>query len=230
VFKKMGKMAGAALAALVISMPALAIDEGFYVGLGGGVSFTPDIDWSASAPGVTSSGQLELNTGFGVIGAVGYQWKNGLAAEGEIGYRRSTADKISATAAIPSLGIVATASGSAGGSVSALSFMANGRYGLDTGTSFTPFVMGGLGIARVGANNITVSGVALVDDSDWVFAFQGGAGVNVALGDGFSAEASYRFFGTQGSDFKSGGVKIEADGLRNHSIFLVLKYSFGGAK
>ena len=90
--------------------------------------------------------------------------------------------------------------------------------------------MGGLGIARVGANSITVSGVALVDDSDWVFAFQGGAGVNVALGDGVAAEASYRFFGTRGATLNSGGTDVETDGLKNHSVFFVLKYSFGGAK
>lgn len=219
----------AALAALVISGPAQAIDEGLYLGLGGGVSFTHDIGWDASVPGISSSGDIGLNTGFGVIGAFGYQWKNGLAVEGEIGYRRQSADDLSATVAIPALNLTGTGTFSAGGSVSTLSFMANGRYGIDTGSAFTPFVMAGVGVARVAANSITAGGLAILDDSAWVFAYQAGGGVNVGLGDGFSAEVSYRFFGTQGATLNSGGVDVDTDGLKNHSVFVVLKYTFGGS-
>lgn len=229
-FKKMGKMAGAALAALVISAPAQAIDDGLYAGIGGGVSFTQDVGWSSNVPGISSSGDIGLNTGFGVIGAVGYQWKNGFAVEGEIGYRRNSADNLSATVAIPAINLTASGTLSASGHIDSLSFLANGRYGLDTGTRFTPFVLAGIGVARVAANSIKVAGVEVLDDSAWVLAYQAGGGVNVAIGDGFSAEASYRFFGTRGATLNSGGTDVETDGLKNHSVFLVLKYSFGGAK
>jgi opacity protein-like surface antigen len=218
-----GRKAIAALAVILLSTPALAIDEGLYVGLGGGVSFTQDPDITLSGPGGTASGNLGINTGFGVIGALGFQWKNGFAVEGEIGYRRGSGGNSTLT-----LGAL-SATGDVDGNVDALSFLANGRYGFDTGTSLTPFILGGVGVARVGANDIGAGGLTIVDDTDWVFAYQAGAGVNVALGDGFSAEATYRFFGTTGPDFTGiAGIKVEADGIKNHSIFVVLKYTFGG--
>jgi OOP family OmpA-OmpF porin len=217
----------AILAALVTAWPAQAADEGLYIGVGGGVSFTQDVGWDASVPGISGTGDIGLDPGFGVIGALGYQWKNGLAVEGEIGYRRNSADDLSATVAVPSINLTASGSFAAGGHIDTLSFMANGRYGFDTGSQFTPFVLAGVGIARVGANSITAGGLQVLDDSDWVFAFQGGAGVNVGLGQGFSAEVSYRFFGTQDATFNSGGVDVDTDGLRNHSVFVVLKYTFG---
>jgi len=219
----------AALAAVVISAPAQAVDEGPYVGLGGGVSFNHDVGWDASVPGLSVSGDIGLNVGFGVVGAVGYQWKSGFAVEGEIGYRRQNVDDLSATVAFPALGLAGTGTFSASGSVSALSLMANGRYGFDTGSQLTPFVMAGVGVARIGANSVTALGVELLDDSAWVFAYQAGGGVNIGLGDGFSAEVSYRFFGTQGSTLDSGGVDVDVDGLKNHSVFVVLKYAFGGS-
>jgi opacity protein-like surface antigen len=219
----------AALAALAISAPAYAVDDGLYLGIGGGVSFTQDVGWDASVPGISASGDIGLNVGFGVLGALGYQWKNGFGVEGEIGYRRNNADDLTATVAIPAIGVAGTGTFSASGSVSALSFMANGRYGFDTGTQFTPFVMAGIGVARVAANSISAAGVEVLDDSAWVFAYQAGGGVNVGLGQGFSAEVSYRFFGTQDATFNSGGVDVNTDGLKNHSVFVVLKYAFGGA-
>lgn len=226
-------------AAMLAASPALAADEGFYAGVGGGITFMPDLDVDASAPGTSVTGDVSTGTGFAALGAAGYQFDTDpapgrgliLGLEGEVGYRRASVDEydFTGTAAIPGIGLV-TATGTAplDGSIDALTFMGNGRAGLDTDSSVTPFVLGGAGIARIGANDIDTGGTTLVDDSDWVFAYQAGGGIDVAFARGLSAELSYRFLGTTEAELTAadGVTQIDAS-YRSHTVLVMLKYVFG---
>jgi OOP family OmpA-OmpF porin len=219
------------LAASLLALPASAqegIRQGLYGALSGGVSFNSHVDYSGSSALLNANGSIKLSPGFGVLGAVGYQWRNGFAVEAEAGYRRMGADTLGGTFNVPSLGVtVVAANVPIGGNVDALSFMANGRYGIEIDGGLTPFILAGAGVARTGANNISVTGITILDDTDWVFAYQAGAGVNVALGGPFSAEVAYRFFGTSKPKFSAADGTPVKTNFKNHSVFLTLKYAFG---
>ena len=128
----------------------------------------------------------------GASTTLGYQYGD-IRAEAEFSYLSVNQNKIGETElkaedydALPQL--------------TAMSFMANGWYQLDTGTPFSPFIGFGLGAANVTFTRETAKDAE--DDfepmefSGWGFAYQAGAGLGVEVADGFSIRLGYRLFGT----------------------------------
>jgi len=75
------------------------------------------------------------------------------------------------------------------GSVSALYLLGNVWFDLDTGSGFTPYIGGGVGVAGVDVN---------FEQWDWEldgggFAYQLGAGVKVDVADNIALDLGYRF-------------------------------------
>ncbi len=75
--------------------------------------------------------------------------------------------------------------------VSSRSVMLNVFYDFDTGTKFTPYVGGGIGIAHLKAKIRAEDGK--VSKSDNRFAWQLGAGVSYAVTDSTALDLSYRY-------------------------------------
>lgn len=90
----------------------------------------------------------------------------------------------------------------------------------------TPYVGIGLGVARISAENLTVTGVPLVNDDTLIFAYQFGAGIDIELTRSLTLDLGYRFFsGTKAKFKKTNGDEIETQYL-SHSAMLGLRYGF----
>lgn len=152
----------------------------------GGLTILPDID---NTDGVSTT-TLESSPGFNVGGSLGYKFPFGLRAEAEASWRRADADKLS------SGGI----SIDADGDVSAATFFGNLWYDVPTGTPFTPYLGGGLGVAIISAD-ISSFGIQIVDDDDTVLAWQFGAGLGYSISPTVTVFGDYRFVMTQDPSF-----------------------------
>ncbi len=206
---------------LVVAATGATADEGFYVGLGAGLSIMKDAGVKGHASELYSppmDATSEVDRGGAFSGAVGYRFANGLRVEGELGYRENDLKELTvrepgslaallplplrqAPAALDRL----RGTRSIEGDISALSFMANLYYDFDLDFGLRPYVGGGVGLTRLSLSAET-SGRKVVDGTDTVFAYQIGAGVGYGIGgtDGRPVVVSldYRVYGTADPTFE----------------------------
>ena len=106
-----------------------------------------------------------------------------------------------------------------GGDISSFGFMANGYYDFDAGDNWAPFLMAGIGGAKINLDATSVAGVAVTyDESDTVFAYQVGAGIGYNLSPTTAVNFQYRFFGTSDPSFNDGTVVIDGE-YRSHNFW-----------
>ena len=200
---------GAALLATVSSAAMAQATTGFYVGGAGGVNWLQDADVQGGAV----NSQAEFDYGWGAVGAVGYGLGNGVRLEFEAGYRNNDIDK--------------TSSGNGTGDATALSFMGNVLYDIQTGTPFTPYVGVGIGYARTRLNDAAAFSNTRVDDEDWNFAYQGIVGVAYSIIPALKLTLDYRYFATLDPEYKTNtGVSVDSE-YQSHAVMLGLRYEFG---
>jgi opacity protein-like surface antigen len=89
-----------------------------------------------------------------------------------------------------------------------------------------PYFGGGIGVAGVWANEVTVRNVQIVDDSDTAFAYQLGAGVGVEVTEWLTLTIDYRWMGAAEPE-----LETEADGrfdteYDSHNLGMGLRYFF----
>jgi opacity protein-like surface antigen len=216
-------LAGLALVlAAFISQPASA--QWYVSGFGGG-NFLTDANNTASGISIKSS----YSTGFVGGGSVGYSF-GAWRAEGEVAYRQNDFDKLTITddgglGVALGLGSLNGLSIGATGNARALSFMGNVFYDFDVVPGFTPYIGGGLGVARVSANNLRIMGVQLADDSTTVFAYQLGGGVSFEIAPQTSLFLEYRYFGTAKPSLTDvTGVSFDTE-YRSHTVNVGLRIS-----
>lgn len=179
--------------------------EGLYIKGAGGWNHTQEQDFSGGASG-------ELDEGYAVSGAVGYNFGAGWRSELEVAYRNNDVDSLenAAGASLPS----------PGGDVTSTAFMFNGYYDLPTGTALTPYVGAGIGLARVNVDYDS-AGVNIADEDSTEFAYQGVAGLSYAISPNADLFAEYKYFATSDIDLGGGA---EAD-YQNHTVLAGLKYN-----
>lgn len=197
-------------AALMVAGTAAHADRvGPYISAFGGYVMQPDLETSGGA----LSGDLSTDNGWAAGGAMGYDFGRP-RVEAEVTYRRNDADEAS-------LGPT-----SLNGDLSSLAVMLNVLYDFENSSRFTPYVGVGAGAAWVYANDITGGGIT-VDDDDVQFAYQGIAGLKVAVTTGLSLFVDYRYFATLDPSFKTTtGVKVDSE-YASHNIMAGLTYNFG---
>lgn len=210
---KIATKAALAATTLFISSAALAADPNWYVSGAGGAT------WFEQADGEVNGNSLEtsFDTGYVFLGAGGYRFGNGFRAEGEFGYRRSSTD---------STQINSGPEFNSDGSMSALSFMANGYYDFDVGMKIKPYIGGGIGVARVSANDIRINSTQLVDDSDTVFAYQAIGGLGYDLTQNLTAFVEYRYFATVDPSFNASNGGNYDSQFMSHNALLGVRYHF----
>jgi outer membrane protein OmpA-like peptidoglycan-associated protein len=223
----------ALLAATVLAMPVAAQAQpvtGLYVGAGVGANIrqNSDLDLSGPAIGNTQATVEFTDVGLVGLGSIGWGFGNGLRAEIEGNYRHNDVDNVRAA------GIPRTASSS--GYAYTYGVMVNVLYDFNLGLPVTPYLGAGVGYAwsefdkvgvRSGGNSV------ILDDTDGRFAYQGIAGMSLALATGLALTAEYRFLGTLDASLSgtatSGGATstISADTTNyNHSVLVGLRYAF----
>ncbi len=186
--------------------------KGFYVGGALGASLAGDLDAKVNSTSIglnSNNATFQMDTGYAVLGAVGYAYGNGLRVEIEPGYRRNGIDRVS------------TAAGNTGlsGRLENLSAMLNALYDIDIGSPLVPYIGAGVGGSRVSGK---VDGEG---ESKWKMAYQGIAGVGYALNRDVKLDLSYRYFATADVKASADVGTIEYEN-RSHSLMLGLRYQF----
>ncbi|WP_133066616.1 outer membrane protein, partial [Sphingopyxis terrae] len=217
-----------ALASTALASPAMARDNSWYVGVGGGVMIVEDIDLDIGT--VSKAGTLDHRTGYDFEGTVGYDF-GGFRAEVEVGYRE--ADIKGGTFSAPgipssSAGAIFTGSTPLNGDSNALSFMANGMLDFGDDDGLQGFVGGGAGVARVSIQPVFATN--FLDDSDTRFAWQAIAGVRAPLTKHWDAGLKYRFFNVSDLKMVDQLGRDVSGRFRSHSLLGTLTYNFGGAE
>lgn len=219
-----------ATSTILIAPSVAAAESGPYVGAYGGLNFLNESDLDTGISGVDADADFE--TGFALGAVAGYTYDadvgraDGLAIRGEldIGYRQNSLDSVGGSATIGG----STLSGSTGdvdGDVSTLSGLANAWVDYKVGR-FTPYIGGGIGLANVSVNDVSILGVDAVDDSDTVFAYQLGGGVAYSLTSSASLTLDYRYFATADPEFTdAAGDDFEAE-IGSHSILAGVRFGF----
>jgi outer membrane protein OmpA-like peptidoglycan-associated protein len=236
---KFGLFAATILATPLAGLSAARaqVVDGFYIGAGAGVNLmfserllNPGL---AIGDGFSAKPKLKLDTGYAVLGSVGYGLGNGARVEFEGGYRDNNITGVGGNAV-------------KSGDTEKYSAMLNAIYDFDLKsyydiTAFTPYVGVGVGYAYQDIQQLatTLDGVGFhVHGGQSEFAYQGIAGVAFPLTElvpGLSLTAEYRFFGTpQDAQFvdhavspagvTGAHVKVQSD--LNNSVMVGLRYAF----
>jgi len=121
------------------------------------------------------------------------------------------------------------------GDLSALAMMFNGFVDLHNDSPITPYFGGGLGFASLYLSDTfgtdtrggtTTRTQLYLDDVDSVFAYQVGAGVEIALSPVLSLDLGYRYFGTTRARFDDSFDQITRLKLESHNAAAGFRLKF----
>jgi len=215
----------------------------WYVGAGGGAVFMedPTTDVSCFRPinstniasiQATSQSRLfcvdpifkaHMETGWAVNGQVGYAglFIPQFRVEGEVAYRSNHVNAIDVTFP-PTVTFPAT------GDVNSLAFMANGFYDFLNSSSFTPYLGGGIGAARVSLDKLAFTAAPSIttSGSKWEFAYQAIAGVRYNFTPNWDVHADYRYFATLDPKFSFFGAPASSTQYHTHNVMAGISYHF----
>ncbi len=198
---------------------------GMYASVSAGINFHADSDIDSASLGAVEV-ESSFDTGFVLMGAIGTELSSGIRIEGELSYRQNEFNDITLSVPASVFGTALTVSSALDGDLSTFALMANAAYDFNKGEKLRPYIMAGIGIARVDINDAIALSSLLADDSDTVFAFQVGGGVNYHYTEEWAFGASYRYFSTTDPEFTAvDGSAFEADN-ENHSFLLSVTRRF----
>lgn len=206
---------GLAVAAIALLAPASAKAEyqpGWYIG--GDAMLPYQVTGDAKVAGVKED--VDYKAGWGLSASVGYGFDFGLRTEGELAYRHAAIDTIKGDGATNVVG----------GGIHNKALMANALYDINLGTRVTPYIGGGVGVSFVDSDNMRAINGLEVDDTKAAFAYQGIAGVEVALDGPWSLTGDYRYFATPDVKFKTDTDEKAKIQNASHNIVLGIRYTF----
>ena len=187
-----------------------------YLSLSGGYTILEDSDISVRGLDV---GKLTYEDGYNIEGAVGIKLDQGneiFPVRVELAGAYQQADLDQSTDELGLLGFPG-AKYNESGEIKISSMMGNIYLDIPTGTAFTPYILGGLGLAHVDAEIVT----------DNVMAWQFGAGLGYALNDELILDFKYKYFTTEDpkDQFLPGLPDVEME-IDTHQLQLGLRYEF----
>lgn len=177
-------------------------------------------------PVTTKNAQVQLDPGINFGGTAGYDF-GFLRLEGEMSYKQADINSVSEQT-------FGTRYVNVDGHLGAFAMMINGFFDLHNESPVTPYLGGGMGFASlnlsdtrgVDANSGALNNHIFRSDDDTVFAYQAGAGLEVALNQRLSLDLGYRYFSTSRGNFRkdwpnSTDLKFES---HNAAVGLRLKF------
>lgn len=217
------KLVAAVGAFAIFPVVAQAQSPGWYGALSAGYNQATDSNFDTGLGKIDT----EFDAGFGVSGAVGYDFGRffmlgGARVEAEVAYRKNDVDGHS---------LSGTSLPGSDGDASSFAGMVNVLYDFHSGSLITPYAGGGIGVANVTFNDFGVSGIPnVIDDDDTVFAYQAIVGASLELNARVDLTADYRYFATADPDFKtlsgSSFAQESSADYSNHSVLVGLRYRF----
>jgi opacity protein-like surface antigen len=221
----------AAIAALMVPSLCSATPPrpGPYVSGFAGISVPRDAeaDTTDFDTGSTFHDSVEFDPGAYAGGTAGFDF-GFLRLEGELSYRYSEIKSVTDRDANYSFHDV-------DGNLGALSMMANAFFDLHNPSPITPYVGGGIGFAVLHMGDTTgvdtrgssPERVLLYpEDDNTVFAYQVGAGMEIALNPRISLDVGYRYFGTDNARFESGYLSTSNVKLESHNAMVGVRVKF----
>lgn len=175
---------------------------GPYFNFDAGVNFAQDLDISATIPGFGSgSAEFEFDPGFRVGLAGGYNFNEWVGAELETGFIYNQFEDFDESW------------------IGHVPILANVILRYENPSPVIPYI----GVGAGGAISILED---IDTETDFVFAWQGLAGVRFAVSETFSVGIGYKFFATAESEFDMDVVEYELDETFNHAISVNFNFSF----
>lgn len=216
------------IAALVtLIMPAICSATpprpGPYVSGFAGISIPRDTDVTTSTSTGTFNDRVEFDPGIYVGGTGGFDF-GFLRLEGELSYRYSEIKAITEAGGSQFRNV--------DGNLGVFAMMANAYFDLHNASPITPYVGGGIGFAALHLSdtfgvNPQGEGVLLYpEDDDTVFAYQVGAGLEIALNPIISLDVGYRYFGTDKARFESGLTGTTELKFESHNALVGVRVKF----
>lgn len=220
------------IALVILALPAICSAlpprPGPYVAGFLGVSLPSDTDVTSTqyGPGAkTFNDRVEFDPGILIGGSGGFDF-GFLRIEGELAYRNGEMSSITEKTSNVKYANV-------DGRVGVYSMMFNVFLDLRNPSPVTPYIGGGIGFATLyldntfGTEQNTGYRTRLYEsDEDTVFAYQAGAGLEIALTKMLSLDIAYRYFGTAKGDFnKSSFTTTELD-FKSHNASIGLRVKF----
>jgi outer membrane protein OmpA-like peptidoglycan-associated protein len=231
----------ALLAGSILAVPAAGSAQpfqGVYIGAGAGWNFLQSVNVRPSPALGTPGLNLEGNSGFVVLGSVGYGFGNGLRLEIEGNYRRTDPRHLTGTFFPTALS----------GDVRNYAVMANALFDMDIGFPWIyPYLGIGAGHSWTNLDHLAAIGASFpfalrVNGTEGAFAYQAIAGLSFPMPNlpGLSITTEYRFFGTVGPGafdatvisrppLRTGAGNFDFRNQYNQSVLLGIRYAFNVA-
>jgi OOP family OmpA-OmpF porin len=164
---------------------------------------------------VPGSAHERWSDGFNVGARGGYQW-GPWRFEEEFRYQRNDVDRFS-------LSPLPTAPSS--GRRDAYAIMTNAIYDFNVGWPITPHL--GVGVGAVDLHDsIRTNGVGIAESGDWVFGYQGIAGIRYNIDPRLALDLDYRYLGTTTPSFRTSlGTTYRSD-YQSHNVVASLSFLF----
>jgi len=222
-------LASAGIIALSLaSTSANALDKNWYLGLRGGVVFPEERRFFSTDP--TQLGfQTREARGWAAAARLGYDFGM-LRTEVDVGYHQNNVRSIELLSTSPA-GEIGTFNGP-NGKLRNWTIMANALIDIINTDRFSVSAGAGAGTARVDVHNyrLTTGSDLLLNDSDWVFAWNALAGARVALSDRVDLALDYRYLRPNRARFTdTGGAGVNTR-RASHTALVGLNFNFGAGR
>jgi len=218
--------------AILLTLPAIcsaAPHAGPYVSGFIGVSIPSDSNMTTDdfINSTNYNDKIEFDPGINVGASGGYDFGY-LRLEGEISYKHSEIKNVTDRSDSYNFR-------NSDGSIGTTAFMANAFLDLHNESKITPYFGGGIGFAALHQSDThatdtrggTFSRARLYDDGDdTVFAYQVGAGVEIALNRRYSLDIGYRYFATDTATFNGNSSWSNSLKLESHNTSVGFRVTF----
>jgi opacity protein-like surface antigen len=226
--KRLSFLAALIVIAIPAVSPAAPIRPGPYVSgfIGAGAAQDTNVTTTIFGPvGGTINDRVEFDPSIYLGGTGGFDFGY-VRLEGELSYKHSEITTVNDKTNNVRYANV-------DGSIGALAMMFNTFINLRNDTPITPYFGGGVGFATLhlsdtsGVNTTTGTPTALYQsDNDTVFAYQAGAGVEIALNRRVSLDLGYRYFGTSTATFNKDVITTTDLIYRSHNGAIGVRVKF----
>jgi opacity protein-like surface antigen len=194
----------------------------------------------ASSTATSAEAQVDLENGFMAGLAIGAQVNEWLRAEVEVSGHWHEAEGSAllgfittvpgSTPSAPPVSTPATSSANLDGDGTAMFVLANAWFELPVGEAIRPYVGGGVGIGRLDVDLETSGGVSVINDSDWAFAYQVGAGFAFGITPGAAIDIGYRYKVINNAELEAtapsgAGFDVETD-YKSHNVLVGVRIGF----
>ncbi len=214
--------------ALLLAIPTICVaapHAGPYVSGFIGVSVPRDSNVTTEYFSATPStrDQVEFDPGISIGGTGGFDFGM-VRLEGEISYKNSEIKSITDQNAIFRFR-------NPDGNLGVFAFMANAFFDLHNQSIVTPYLGGGIGFASLHLSDTYGTDAAgrlrLYDEGDdTVFAYQAGAGAEIAINRRFSLDIGYRYFGTDTATFNKNADRWSSMKFESHNANVGFRVRF----